>query len=40
MLALSSIWMPKKLLAEELDKTRREMEARRIARSGDTEGSE
>lgn len=29
-----------KLLAEELDKTRRELEARRIARSGDTEGGE
>jgi predicted nuclease of restriction endonuclease-like (RecB) superfamily len=27
-----------KLLAEELDKTRRELEARRIARGGDTEG--
>jgi predicted nuclease of restriction endonuclease-like (RecB) superfamily len=29
-----------KLLAEELDKTRRELEARRIALSGDTEGDE
>jgi predicted nuclease of restriction endonuclease-like (RecB) superfamily len=29
-----------KLLAEELDKTRRELEARRIARGGDTEGRE
>lgn len=29
-----------KLLAEELDKTRRELEARRIARGGDEEGSE
>jgi len=29
-----------KLLAEELDKTRRELEARRIARSGDREGGE
>lgn len=29
-----------KLLAEELDKTRRELEARRIARNGDAEGGE
>ena len=29
-----------KLLAEELDKTRRELEARRIARGGDAEGGE
>jgi hypothetical protein len=29
-----------KLLAEELDKTRRELEARRIARGGDVEGGE